>query len=381
MTHTLITQNQTIFLFLILSLCAYLGHRLGKVKYLAALSSVALTMLMAGILSNIGIIPYQAPAYDIIWQYFIPLAIPLFLFQANFIEIKQYAGPTLMAFVFATAGVIIGAILSFYLVDVGNETGKVIGMLAATYIGGSINYVATSQALGLQNSNLFSAGNAADNLIMALYFIWLSMLWVSYWARQFFAKTAVKDSVIEHYPENSERLWSQKGIQIIFFAGLLSVIFFVLAKLVKAYLPLPGIEIITITALSLIFANGFPKQAKALVPTQKIGNIAMAIFFSVIGASSNLMIVFQEAPKLFLIVFIIVCMQWLFAFILSKWTKKIGLESVLIACNAAAGGPATAIAMASNHQWPHLVVPGVLCGIFGYAIGTFVGVTLGYIFL
>jgi uncharacterized membrane protein len=380
MTSTLITANQSLLLFLILALCAYVGSRLAKIKYVSVISGVALTMLIAGLLSNTGLIPHQAPFYDMVWRYFIPLAVPFFLLQANFVEIKHYSGPTLLAFLFATIGVIVGGILSFYLVNVGKETGTIIGMLAATYIGGSINYVATSQVLGLQDNNLFLAGNAADNLIMALYFVWLSILGTSYAVRQFFAKNNEDDRTAMPYEDNSKTLGSWAGIQIIICAGLLSGTIFAFATFIKGYVPFSGSEILIITLISLLFANLFPKQAKMLVPVQKIGTLAMAIFFAVIGASSNLKIVVQETPKLFLIVLIIVLSQWIVAFALSKLTKKIDLESVLIACNAAAGGPATAIAMASNHRWPHLVVPGVLCGTLGYALGTFIGVALGYLF-
>lgn len=45
-----------------------------------------------------------------------------------------------------------------------------------------------------------------------------------------------------------------------------------------------------------------------------------------------------------------------------------------------AGGPATAGALASGKRWTSLVVPGMLVGNFGNAVGTFVGLGLGRVF-
>jgi uncharacterized membrane protein len=47
---------------------------------------------------------------------------------------------------------------------------------------------------------------------------------------------------------------------------------------------------------------------------------------------------------------------------------------LLLAMNATLGGPPTAAAMAISVGWPKLVLPGLLIGLWGYVIGTPVGV-------
>ncbi len=42
------------------------------------------------------------------------------------------------------------------------------------------------------------------------------------------------------------------------------------------------------------------------------------------------------------------------------------------------GGPTTAAAMAVSRKWNALVLPAILCGTFGYAVATFIGVGVGY---
>ena len=49
-------------------------------------------------LSNLGVIPADGvPAYNVVWSYLVPLAIPLLLFRADLRRILREAGPTLLA--------------------------------------------------------------------------------------------------------------------------------------------------------------------------------------------------------------------------------------------------------------------------------------------
>jgi uncharacterized membrane protein len=52
---------------------------------------------------------------------------------------------------------------------------------------------------------------------------------------------------------------------------------------------------------------------------------------------------------------------------------RLPLEPLLLASNATLGGPPTAAAMAASRGWPTLVLPGLLAGLWGYIIGTPVG--------
>ena len=65
----------------------------------------------------------------------------------------------------------------------------------------------------------------------------------------------------------------------------------------------------------------------------------------------------------------------------SEW-KSLGLtrEEILVASNANVGGPATAGALAAGKNWTELIVPAMLVGNFGNAIGTFLGLGLSKVF-
>ena len=56
---------------------------------------------------------------------------------------------------------------------------------------------------------------------------------------------------------------------------------------------------------------------------------------------------------------------------------RLNLEELLLCVNAALGGAPSAAAMAVASGWPNLVLPALLVGIWGYAVGTFIGLVVG----
>ena len=65
-----------------------------------------------------------------------------------------------------------------------------------------------------------------------------------------------------------------------------------------------------------------------------------------------------------------------------SWCHKycwIILLPITIASQAAVGGPGSALALSMSMKWPSLVPPGIIVGIFGYAIGNYVGFACAYV--
>jgi uncharacterized membrane protein len=56
---------------------------------------------------------------------------------------------------------------------------------------------------------------------------------------------------------------------------------------------------------------------------------------------------------------------------------RLNLEDMALAVNATLGGPPSAAAMAISMGWSRLVLPALLVGIWGYAIGTALGLAVG----
>jgi len=104
----------------------------------------------------------------------VPLAIPLLLFDADIRKCFKYTGSLLKAFMIGSVGTLVGTLVAFLLVPMSNivNSEKVAAALCARHIGGAINFVAVSEILKTP-SDVVAAALAADNVIVAFYFIFL----------------------------------------------------------------------------------------------------------------------------------------------------------------------------------------------------------------
>ena len=99
------------------------------------------------------------------------------------------------------------------------------------------------------------------------------------------------------------------------------------------------------------------------------------IFLATIGARADVWKLVQIAPILFVVALIIVSVHLLLLLPLGR-LFKLDLGEILMGSAVCIGGPAMAPAIASAKGWNHLMVPGVLAGSFGYAIGSFIGMSV-----
>ena len=95
------------------------------------------------------------------------------------------------------------------------------------------------------------------------------------------------------------------------------------------------------------------------------------------GAGTILSTLVEKGPVLFLFLVLAIGIHALIVFGIGKWFK-LEVEMLAVASQAAIGGPSTALALATSKGWTSLMAPGVLMGLFGYAVGNYIGIMVGH---
>jgi uncharacterized membrane protein len=137
----------------------------------------------------------------------------------------------------------------------------------------------------------------------------------------------------------------------------------------------PSLRYAIITALVVFVATVFPRWMAKLHGGFELGVGLAFVFFAAIAAGADIIAMVNIAPILVVLVVILLSVHLL---VLLGVGQLFGLTlpELMIASNAAVLGATTAPALAAARGWHDLVTPGVLVGVLGYALGTFVGTAL-----
>jgi uncharacterized membrane protein len=368
-----------------------------KYKWASKISGAIIALVGAMLLANFNVIPTESPVYDTVWSYVVPLAIPLLLFQSNILKIWNESGRLLFIFLISSIGTVVGAIVGFFVLkDFIPDLYKVVGMMTGSYIGGSVNLAALSARFNTPGE-LISSTVVADNLMMALYFLVLMVIPTLAFFRKRFS--APYQEAVENSSDNQNlaaSYWKGKEISLMDIglavgsAFVLVAISFKLAEVFKQIIPsgdnvnvilntlngILGDNYLMLTTVTLLAVTFFSRFFERINGAQEIGTYLIYIFFVVIGVPASLPVILQNAPLLFVLVFIMVGLNMVISFGFGK-LLKFNLEEIILASNANIGGPTTAAAMAISKGWGKLVAPVLIVGTLGYIIGNYLGAAIG----
>ncbi|NKD47005.1 DUF819 domain-containing protein [Mammaliicoccus sciuri] len=363
-----------------------------RYQFAAKLTGAIIALVGAMILSNLNIIPIESPVYDQVWEYVIPLAIPLLLFRSNIFKIWKESRRLLFIFLISSVGTVVGVAAGFLLLhQFIPELDKIGAMMTGSYIGGGVNFAALSTKFQTPGE-LVSATVVADNSVMAFYFIVLITLPNITFIKKYFKRLYNSNDVANS--NQAEAYWKRNEISLkdiaysISIAFVLVAISFKISELVNEYIPknnhfmeilvsIVGDHFLLLTTFTLVTVALFSKFFENLNASDELGTFLIYIFFVVIGVPASIPIIIKTAPLLFIFVAVILIFNLSITLFFGK-LFKFNIEEMLLASNANAGGPTTAAALAISKGWQGLVGPILIIGTLGYVIGNYVGTLMGY---
>lgn len=370
-----------------------------RYKWAAKMTGAILALIFAIVLSNFGIIPMDAPVWDAVWGYVVPLAIPLLLLQCDMRKIGKEAGRILIIFLIGSVGTACGALLGYALLhNFIPELAGLAGVFTGTYIGGTVNFAALGAAFEV-SGEMISAATVADNLLMVLYFFVLIAMPSIAFFRKHFTHPHVDEveaaGVSNENETQAAAFWGGKEISLKDIAlasataftivALSNVISTALGNIIptsNAFLQilntLFGNLYLWITTLSMLCATLKPGFFGEIKGTQELGTYLIYLFFFVIGVPASVPMIIMNSPMLLVFAAIVVAVNMIVSLVAGK-LLKFNLEEIILASNANIGGPTTAVAMAVSKGWTKLVGPILLIGTLGYVLGTYFGLIVGSI--
>jgi uncharacterized membrane protein len=378
---TLINADNDFALMAVMFIIAGTSFLAERTRIGSHLTGAVIAILAAIAAANLRIIPHSAPAYDFVFSYFVPVLIPLFLFKANLRHMIFETTRMTIAFLIASLGTVIGVIVAAGLLDLGSlaaaadidpaarEAG-IAGLFASTYIGGSVNYAALGEITGLRSdASFFSAATATDNLFSAVFLSVLALLPGWQWLAKRFT---THEHGIEQAPVKTDERISAASLTLALAAA---IGFVALGDAITGFIGMPSLRYAVITVLVLVAATAFPHWMEKLHGGFELGVGLAFVFFVAIAAGADLVAMVKIAPQLIVLVTILLSVHLLVLLVVGK-LFRLTLPELVTASNAAVLGATTAPALAAARGWHDLVTPGVLVGVLGYALGTFIGTAI-----
>jgi uncharacterized membrane protein len=371
----LIAAENTFLLGAIVFALAWFGLWIDRQPIASKVPGVPWVIGIALLLSNTGVTPRDAPVYGFVGQYLLPLGIALLLFKANLRSIFKTGGWVLPAFLVASLGLTIGAILGFYVFDLGDSGAKIAGTYAGAFIGGMVNFTAISQAVEM-DPTVFSVALSASAPVSVLGLLVL----VSLPSSKFILRQ-IPSRIIDATagaPAGAAAVAAPRlrvdhvAASLALALGICAVSRFLIDRFDPSY---SHYYLFVVTAVTVVLATALPRFFGAIESDFALGMLCMYAFFAMIGSGTDALGFVKSAPVLFFYCAFLIAVQFVVLLIVAKFMKW-DLAEVVIGSAAAIVGPAAGAGIASAKGWSTLVTPAIAIGMLGYAIANFIGIAI-----
>lgn len=335
--------------------------------------------------SNLGIIPQSSPFYDWVRLYLLPTALVLMLLGANAPALAKLGGKAIATMLMGTAGIAVGAIVSFTVFHwwLPPDSWRGFGALTGSWIGGSANMVAVASSVGTPDSMLGPL-IVVDTVVG---YGWMGVvIALSVLQNRLDARNGVDQTVVLELNEKMRQIESSNRRPLKFYdlTLILAIGFAVgyfmleLGKLlpeIGAVVNAFGWAIIlsTLVGVALSFTKASDLE---FAGSSVLGQYLFYLLLATIGAKADLKGIL-DAP-LFLVAGVTIILIHASFLLAAGRFFRAPMFLMATASQANIGGPVTAPIVATVYQ-SSLAAVGLLMAVLGNIMGTVVGMAVAQI--
>lgn len=354
------------------------SERLARLPGLRHVGSALLVIVVTAVLANLGAIPTVtggSPVYDGLFRYVAPLAIFWLLLSVGLREVARAGPRMLLLFFVAATGTVVGVLAGWVAAggrDAFGEAGPALaGMFVGTYTGGSVNFNAVALHYGvIRDGTLYAAAAVVDSAMTTVWMaatVAIPRLW----------RGADEGTVGDGGPEGGTLAEPETAhaVDVAVLIGL-GALALAAADAVGRVTPVPSILVLTTVALLLAQVPAI----RALRGARMVGTLAVLFFLAAIGALCDLRALVASGSvglRLGLLVVVAVTVHGAVVFGFAR-LARLDPATAAVASQANIGGSTSALALARSLGRSDLVVPGILVGALGNAVGTYLAFAVAW---
>lgn len=378
-----------------------------KWKILQKIGTVILAYAVGIIMSLTGFVTFEPGTADaatfesiqkLIMNISVPLAIPLMLFNCDFKLWTRALPKTILALVGGIVAITVAVISGFFIFrNTGvNDIENVSAMMTGIYTGGTMNFNALGAALGVDPTTITLV------LTFQMLITFPLIMFITGGGYRLFRKilpfpdestsiSKLGSNIEDHGIENYGMMLNKKVFPKTMLGLLLSIGFLAVGAGLSLLLYNLGVVgdqetgtgklnelviILTITTLSIIAS--FSKKIRELPKTFELGMIFILIFSIAVASQFNPYSIDMSAISLGLFVLYIMLVSVIIHIIFCRFSKISGdlytVAQVGLFCSPPFIPPV--VGAMGNKK---VLISGIVIGLIGYAIGTYMGVGIAYL--
>lgn len=317
------------------------------------------------------------------------LGIPLVLFSENVVKWAKMAKNTFISLLLGVASVVVLVMVGYYLFrDSIPEIWKISGMMIGVYTGGTPNLAAIARGLGV-DEELYIMTHTAELVIGAVILLFLLT-----GAKPLFGKflRPYKKSDEDHSQpeldvsdfESYEGFFKKDNFLGILKAfGVAAVIFGIGYGLTFLFHGETKDTVAVLTVTTLGIGASLIPSINRIKSSFQLGMYFIYVFCVIVASKADIIALFSVdnialLSNLLLYIAIVIVGSLILHALLS-WIFRINVDEYIITSTALSNSPPFVPVVAAALKNKEVVIPGMIIGVIGYAIGNYLGVAIAYL--